>query len=237
MKNENGNALWFILLAVALFGILAAVISRNNSAVDQTGDIEKDRIKASEFLRYGKSVEQAVQKMMLNNGTSENDLDFLSIDADHDNINCTTNDCDVFHVEGGGIAYRTPAELLKDSAHTQDWHVSTSNRVYQSGCDTADRSCTELLLIAKDIPKSICLQINRLQEITNPNGDAPRQDEIVKGNAFNGTFTNTGLNSDFIGGTNATSEAPQTKGKSAACVYEFGGSPPGYVFYQTLLER
>lgn len=237
MNSQNGNALWFILLAVALFGVLAAVISRSNSSVEQTGSIEKASIKASSLLRYGRSVQQSAQQMILNQGISENDLDFESIDADHDNTNCTSSDCNVFAQDGGGISYRTPGEVMSLSNFTGNWHISTSNIVNGFGCSTTNNRCTELLLILKDIPQSICMQINRLQKITTSSGDAPRIRTMTSGDEFDGTYTSSGINSDLIGGSDATNEAPEVEGKSAACVYEFGGSPESYVYYQVLLAR
>ncbi len=238
MKSEKGNALWFILLAVALFGVLAAIISRSNSSIDQTGSVEKTRVKASSLLRFGKSTQQSVQQMMINQGISENDLDFVEIDTDHDNINCNSDNCEVFSQDGGGISYRTPQQVLSLSNFTENWHISTSNTVSEFGCDTTDNSCTELLLVLKNIPKSVCLQINSLQKITNPSNDAPRMRRIITGDEFDGSYVTSGLNTDLIGGSNVTNEAPEVAGKSAACIYEFNGTPSaGYVYYQVLLER
>ncbi len=235
IQNQNGNALWFILLAVALLGFLAGAVSRNSSSVNQSGSVEQARIKASALLRYSKSVETAVQQMMLN-GISENDLDFVAINAAHDNSNCSDAECEVFDIKGGGIQYRSVANILSDSSHSDIWHVSTENRVYQFGCDDADNGCTELLLLAKNIPKAICLQINKIQGITNPSNDAPRQSEILEGSEFTGSYSST-INSVSIGGTNTTNEAPQVKGKEAGCVYEFGSSQNIYHFYQVLVSR
>lgn len=229
--------LWFILLAVALFGILAAVISRSNSSVDQTASIEQARLKASALLRFGKSVQQSVQQMILNQGVSENDLDFLKIDSNHDNVNCASDECDVFAQTGGGISYRTAAQVLGITTFTNNWHISTNNTVNQFGCDTTNNRCTELLLTLKNVPQSVCIEINKIQKITNPSEDAPQMNRIIEGDAFDGTFVTTGINSNQIGGSNATNEAPEVNGKSAACVYEFGGSPASYVYYQVLLER
>lgn len=237
MRSEKGNVLWLILLTVALFGVLAAVISRSNSSVEQTGSLEKARIKATALLRFGKSMQQTVQQMILNQGVSENNLDFGAIDSDHDNTNCSSENCDVFSVNGGGLAYRTPAQTLGLESFTENWHISTSNTVYQFGCDDINQDCTELLLVLKNIPQSTCLEVNKVQKITNPNGDAPRIDEVILGDEFDGTFVTTGINNNQIGGTDATNEAPETNGKSAACVYEFGASPPSYVYYNVLLMR
>ena len=232
--NENGNALWFILLAVALLAFLTGIISRNSSSVDQSGSAERARIKATSMLNYARSVEATVQHMLLN-GISENDLDFVEVSAAHDNTNCNTAECEVFNVAGGGITYRTPAKILSDNAHADIWHISTENRVYLSGCDNANNRCTELLLLAKNIPQSICLQINKIQGITNTGGDAPQIQDILEGTAFAGTYSAT-INTSSIGGTTA-SEAPEAEGKSAGCVYEFGSGQNIYTFYQVLLSR
>ncbi len=235
IQNQNGNALWFILFAVALLGFLAGVISRNSSSVNQSGSVEQARIKATSLLRYGKAVETTVQQMMLN-GISENDLDFVAINASHDNINCSDNACEVFNVEGGGLQYQSVANILSDSSHADSWHVSTENQVYQFGCDDANNSCTELLLLAKNIPKSVCLQINRVQGITNPSNDAPMQLEILEGSEYTGSYSAT-VNSSSIGGTNTVNESPQVKGKEAGCVFEFGSGQDTYFFYQVLISR
>lgn len=235
LRNQSGNVLWFILLAVALLAFLTSVISRNSSSVNQTGNVERARIKASSILNYAKSVEATVQQMLLS-GISENDLNFVEISTAHDNTNCTSENCKIFHIGGGGIAYRTPAELIGDNTHTDIWHVSTENRVYLSGCDGANNRCTELLLIAKNIPQSICLQINKIQGITNTGGDAPQIQDIFDGTAFTGTYSTT-INTISIGDTNATNEAPEAQGKAAGCVYEFGSGQDIYTFYQVLIPR
>lgn len=234
-QYESGNALLFILLVVALLGFLTAVISRNTSSVDQAGDIEQARIKASSLLQYTQSIETAIQNMMLQ-GMSVNDLDFVRIGAAYNNTNCTESLCEVFNVEGGGIPYRSPAEVLGNSSINSNWHISTANRVHEFGCDTNNSSCTELLLILSDIPKTICLQINKIQGIDNPSGDAPKQNTVTEGDAYDGTFQSSGLNLFEIGGTDTSNEAPEVYGKQAGCVHEFR-SEDRYQFYHVLVAR
>jgi len=234
-RNQKGNVLWFILITIALFGALAAVISRNSSSVNQSGNIEKARIAAAALLRHSKSVENTVQKMILN-GVSESDLDFVAISANHDNPNCSAAECEVFNVAGGGIAYKSPAKIINNSSYSGNWLVSSQNLVYQQGCDALSSSCTELLLLAADIPKSVCLQVNAILKTTNPNSDAPQQQEILDDEEFAGVYSST-INSQFIGGTNATNESPELNGKSAGCLFEFGSAQNKYYFYQVLLSR
>ena len=234
-QNQQGNVLWFILIAIALFGLLTAVLNRNTSSVNQAGNTEKARIKAASLLRYSKSVEAAVQRMTLN-GTSENDLDFVAIDASHDNPNCTSTECEVFHVEGGGIEFKSPSDIVSDPSYTGNWLVSTQNLVYQQGCDTVDSTCTELLLLAEDVPRAVCLQVNAIQKTINPGSDAPQIEEVLDDEAYAGTFSTT-LNARLFGGTDAVNEAPEVKGKPAGCVFEFGSSQNKYYFYQILITR
>ncbi len=235
IENQRGNVLWLILLTVALLAFLTGVISRGSSSVDQTGGVEQARIKASSILRFSKSVENTVQEMMMK-GISENDLDFVAINASHDNTNCSSSSCEVFNVEGGGLSYQSVSDLLSDSSHSDDWFVSTKNLIYQFGCDTANNGCTELLLITANLPKAVCLQINKIQGITNPSGDAPRVLELTYGSEFTGSY-DSAVNTTIIGGTDAVNEAPQVAGKSAACVFEFGGGQDTYQFYQVLIPR
>ncbi len=235
VKSQKGNVLWFILITIALFGALAAVLSRNSSSVNQTGNVEKARITAAALLRNAKSIENAVQRMILN-GISESDLDFVAISPSHDNVNCSSAECEVFNVAGGGIAYKSPAKIIGDASYSGNWIVSTQNLVYQQGCDALNSGCSELLLLAADIPKSVCLQVNAIQKITNPSGDAPQQQEILDGETFTGTYSST-INSRLIGGTDAVNEAPQLNGKSAGCLFEFGSGQNKYYFYQVLLAR
>ncbi len=233
--NQNGNILWFILITIALFGALATMISRNSSSVNQSGNIEKARIAAAALLRHSKSIEHAVQKMILN-GISESDLDFTAISANHDNPNCSTGKCEVFNVAGGGITYKSPAKIINNPSYNGNWLVSSQNLVYQQGCDALSSSCTELLLLAADIPKSVCLQVNAILKITNPNNDAPQQQEILDDEEFAGIYSST-VNSKFIGGTDITNESPELNGKSAGCLFEFGSGQGKYYFYHVILAR
>ncbi|HOO82886.1 MAG TPA: hypothetical protein PK513_10340, partial [Alphaproteobacteria bacterium] len=83
MYTERGNVLWFILIAVALLAALTMVLSRSGSTVDQSGDIEQQRVKASQILRTAKSIEAGIQQMRLR-GVSENDMSFWH-DSNGDN--------------------------------------------------------------------------------------------------------------------------------------------------------
>lgn len=175
-QSESGNALWFILIAIVLIGLLTAVLSRSGSNVDQTGGVEQQRIKISQMLRYVKGVEAAIQTMKMN-GVSESDLSFT--DDRSDNANCTSNACMVFHVEGGGLTEQAPPSGISTSG--ADWKYVATNNVLNIGTNAAD-----LILVLQDINDSYCTQINRVLGVTQG-----ADDTTVDFTDFNGSYTNT----------------------------------------------
>jgi hypothetical protein len=235
MKNhpcrESGNALWFVLLAVALLGILTAVISRTSSTVEQTGGVEQARIKATSILRFGQSIENAIQQMGMG-GVSESDLDFVAISEDHDNPNCSDKSCEVFAAAGGALGYRMPEDVTGINNFTGKWIITSANRVKQFGCDDDDTSCMDLILTLTDVPDALCLEINKMQSIPNTDGKPPRLGGLVL-KPYVGTFAET--NNILIGGNDAAREAPDVKGKSAACVSDLASKKN--VYYQVLIGR
>lgn len=235
LSDQNGNAIWFILLTVALLGFLTAVISHSTSSVDQTGGVERARITASTLLQYSKSVHTAIETMMLN-GLSENDIDFIAISAAHNNTNCTVTTCEVFHTQGGGVPYRSAANILRQNDFANDWLVSTGNRISLMGCDGASNTCRDLILLLKGVSDVTCLQINKLMNITNPSGAPPQQQQVEEGAPFTGSYS-VNVNNELLGGSDAINEAPQVEAMEAGCVHEFGGGADDNFFYQVLIAR
>lgn len=232
--SQSGNVLWFILLAVALLGFLTIVISRIGSSVEQSGNIEQTRVRASALLRYGKSVETAVSQL-LSQGISENNLDFSAIGASYNNPNCTETSCKIFQMEGGGINYRKPSEILGDANFSENWVISSGNRIGGLGCDDPTDECRDLILLVKGLPDTLCKQINSIMNIQNPAGAPPQQQNIDDATPFTGSYSASGANY-ILGGTNATNESPQVASKSSGCVTKFSGTSSNY-FYDVLLAR
>ncbi len=153
INNQSGNAIWFILLAVALLGFLTSVISRGTSSVDQTGDFERARIQSAQIIRYAKSIETALQNLRLNNGCSENEISFENNDVTgYINANAPTDEsCHIFETNGGAITWQTYA--ISD----KEWIITKSARIYEAVTSSND----DILIILRDVPESICAQINR----------------------------------------------------------------------------
>lgn len=228
-NSQKGNALWFILIVIALFGALTAALSRNTGTVNQSGNIEQSRVRATSILRYTTALQTAIQRMMLE-GLSESELSFETADNDYKNTSCTHDKCKLFKTAGGGIPYRDLSSILGND-NTQDWIISAQNRLYLAGCNDEDNTCTDLLIIAPNIPKGVCMQINAIQGISNTNNTPPQMDKLLIDKTFDGSFPME-INNLSIG-TNNANQASQTQGKTAACIESSGI----YYFYQLLIAR
>ena len=242
--TERGNALWIILLSIALLGAITAMFARSGGTSDDTGDYERNSIIASDIMRYAAGLENAVQNL-LNRGCSENDISFYYADEPYNSPGDYTNpsgraECEVFGANGAGMAYKTiPAS----------WRAVSGNYAARShfaaglcvnGVGTGTTSCnasqTELRLIISGLTKSLCMTINDRLGIENP-GDNPPSDED-NAPAFTGAFPTPISSPASILGDDGTASALPLKGKSAGCLMDNAGSTENqYLFYHVLIAR
>lgn len=199
-SGSRGNALIFVLLAVVLLGLLAAVLMRTSGSTEETGDNERTSIAVSKLMQYTSSIQSAIERMTMN-GVSENDISFANdiyqdcsnapLQGAGHNPNCTKDDCEIFNVAGGGVKpMETPPALLSSAACAY-WKNGAMaldlKRVQGIGSDNND----ELLLEVFGLTKEACMQVNRTLNIPNAADDAPT-DDVSGGSTFSGTFTTFG---------------------------------------------
>ncbi|MGB0719509.1 MAG: hypothetical protein ACPGRX_03495 [Bdellovibrionales bacterium] len=233
-STQNGNVLFFILIAVVLLGLLTMILSRGGSSVDQAGDYEQQSIKINEALRFAKGLETAVQQMLLN-GISENDISFDNTTTanDYTNANCDDSSdrnypaCLIFDAQGAGLNYKAPPSGINDGS---EWIITGALRITGMETDTASASASDLVLILPNVDLADCVAINNLAGVTNPSG-APPQDQTSADYSthFTGSFTSGDI-LDPAGG--------ETDGKESGC-FEGGGTPAAgtYHFYHVLHAR
>lgn len=220
---ESGNALWFILLAVALLAALTATISRSTDTAEQSGNVERYRIHASAIMRHTASIRENVNTMRLN-GFGENeisfDVSFLSPSL-YANPNCTAQDCVVYGSAGGGASYLVPSSDWLDADYEGDpgygeWEFTGANIVNGIGSANAD-----LLMYIGYLQPALCSQINNMLGISN------------------NPFPTDGDNFDTTRFQGVYAAAPQVidnmDGHESGCFRDEDGRE--YTFYQTLIKR
>lgn len=221
-QGTQGSAIWFVLVAVALLAALTMTMTRSSDTIEQSGDVERARILASDLMRYTSGMKAAIDKMMVQ-GISESDLCFHTSDwGNNDYLGGVGDPCSdsdlgntnhVFDVEGGAVPFRTFDFVTA-------WLILGSHAVLN-----LETAAPELIIQAQ-VSGSICREINILLNIPNPANDAPA-DVIQNVTPFIGAYT-LAAPDNTIGDNAADLEA-----REAGCRKDGGN----YFFYQVLIKR
>ncbi len=195
--KSRGNALFIILITVALFAALSYVVAQSFRGGTTTISDEQARVMAAEILRYHDSVKNAVSKLTFD-GCSESELDFtvpewtrvngtLNIIA---NTNAPgDNSCSIFHVLGGGVPIVTfdkaavnERELLVPGAFKPGTSAVFFNRSKDVGTD----ALSDLSIYTLNLTDSVCENINKQLKFNN--GQIPSYTHAHFNTYANGTF-------------------------------------------------
>lgn len=236
MNKQSGNALWFILIAIGLLGLLTVSLSRSGSGTNDTGSFEQNQIIASEILTYAKSIENAVQSLLAR-GCSENEISFEnSVVAGYENPNSPTDkSCHVFDVAGAGMTYEAPKEKWLDKSKNSEPSFQELVITGLARVDTIGGSlcggvqCAELLFYIPYLKQEICSSLN---QYLNLNVDLSSDEGIQDlgpsaPDFFVGDFTN---DKGFIGNQEAA-----LIGENSGCLYR--GFRNNFAFYHVLHAR
>ena len=225
MKNESGNAMWFILLAIALLVALTVAITRSSDTTEQSGDVERQRIEGSDIMRYAASIQQAVEQMRLR-GLSENEISFEnSFISGYTNARCADNGCRIFNVEGGGITYQSAGS----NTSAAPWLFTGADSVAGAGEDGTGETSSEdneLLIILPGISQGLCGRINTELGISGIPQDTANSDVGTK---YTGTFPNGRVIENMTGKKTGCFEGDLDDGNN-----DISGT---YYFYHTLIQR
>ena len=247
MRYEQGNALFLILIAVALFAALSYAVT--NSGRGGTGiDREEASIAAAEIVQMAAQIEQAIMRMQIINGCSDTDISFAydsdsdgDVDSDDDYWNDGSGtECYVFDPNGGGLTYQAASLKWLDGLNSAedlygDVFVHSRTCIQNMGsndvaaCHTDGISSnTELILFIPYLSEEICTEIVR-QTIGFDSGNVP----VDPADAWFSTVKFSGSYGD--GARINLNASPNFLSSNAGC---FEGSDiSGYHFYHVLIAR
>lgn len=233
MPHQAGNVLWYILLAVALFGALSFAIAQSMRGGGSTMDQERVRLAAAEIVDYGSVLAHASSQLRLR-GVKAEALSFENaVVAGYANPGCTDDACRIFALSGGGVSYKAPPASWLDSAQSAQagygtWVFSGLNEISGVGTDGAAAANKELIAFLPYVSADLCVELNRKTDVDNPGGVPPQEADTIASYAT--LFTGTYSHGDVV-------DLPQS-GKTAGC-FEGGGTPAAatYHYYQVLVAR
>ena len=178
MRHENGNALFLILIAVALFAALSYAVT-NSGRGGGSIDKEQAEIMAAEILNYFAAIQAEANRIKIINNVPEYNINF-GTDNSHtsaqtgsggeigniyqNNPNCTDlPECSIFADRGGNLKSRTFYDAAGIPIIDANGHVIPGEfRVFNNFVeDVGSNSEPEILMTVAGLKQEVCDALNR----------------------------------------------------------------------------
>ncbi|MEZ5813925.1 MAG: hypothetical protein R3E13_04285 [Alphaproteobacteria bacterium] len=228
--QENGNAFFYILIAVVLLAALSFAVSQNGRGNVQQISAERARLYAGEIIEQANIMASAVAQTRLR-GSALNELCFDHTSWGASNYNhagCASDLNKIYHPDGAGITWTNAPSEAMDTAATPDnlWHFYGDNEIENIGTTCGAASCADLIMLVDELQLTVCQQINGLLGVTDATATPPT-DTSYGETRYIGSFGYTATIGD---------EAAALSGQTAAC-FQKTAAPAEYVFYKVLVSR
>ncbi len=216
--SEHGNALLYVLIAIALFGALSFTLSRQSRNSDNgTLSEAKAELYATQLIAYARQAQSVIDQMTIT-GSDIDDFDFVQ--PGETGFNTGVHIHKIYHPQGGGLS---PANLPNgavqqvSSTPVAGWYLGRFNNV-----EWTDSTGDDVILTAYQISRPICEIIN----------------DRITGSSFIPTLT--GNMSDFLldHSTNNdlnVSDCAACEGYLSFCVQN--SAQTAYSFYNVIADR
>ena len=231
MYQNRGNALFLILIAVALFAALSYAITQTSRGGGNAAK-EQALIHAAQLTQYGSTIANAMMRMGVL-GVTESEFCFNHTDnhADYNHAACSDTANQIFHVDGGGVTYQDSPAGMNDGT---EWEYTSVARVWGAGTtDTpAVDANADLIMVLRNVNQAICTEVNNQVGISGIPEDSGGLDVA----RFDGAYTQV----DNIDGCPANCASLAVSpiaqaGSNAFCIEE--GDTNTYMYVHVLLAR
>lgn len=204
-RSQNGSALIYILIAVALIAALTYAVTRGSRTGESNLTKETSSLIASEIMEQAQTLARAVQKLRLR-GIDETGISFENPTiSGYTLAACASGDCKVFDLSGGGMNWLTPPAAANSG---EDWLYAGTVGSTGHG---ANAGSYDLLMILPGIADSICMAINEKLNITAPGDAIPVADDATLSASKLATATPISASAETIADS-------ITNGKTAYCI-------------------
>ncbi len=226
-SDQNGSAMIYIFVGVALFGALMFIFSRGANQNVSSVTNQQSKIIASEILDYSRTVELSVNRLLAK-GCSENQINFEnSFESGYVNASAPTDkSCNVFDSAGGKVKYKYPSLGSETTYNPGGAAPGWKNYAFNGNMIIQDIASTNSELILWTMTnKAVCDEINSL--IGQTTADETFADGVI-GVEFTGTFQSSGP--EIIG----DDSYPPSISKGCFNRPVYAGQ---YIFYAVLVAR
>lgn len=219
-KKQSGNAMIYVILALALLAALTLAISNQNEEAGNDLSAEQVEILTTKTLTYAGSAKNVIDQMTMS-GTDPASLSFTRPNVPSYDTAPHINK--VFHPEGGGLTYEAaqsnifPGVVLNPA---RGWYINGETNIEWT--PTAEN---DVMIVAYGLSSSICASINK--KIKN--------DTTIP--VVTGIFEDILLSAEDNGGGGVldTTSCADCEGYPALCVSNVGASL--FAYYNIILAQ
>lgn len=152
-SSQKGSVFFYILIAIALLAALTYSVSRSSRGNVNIISEQQSKIAAQNIIEQAETVSNAVQKLILR-GFDETEISFENlIDTNYVLAACTTSQCQIFNLNGGGLNWLYPPENANDGTN---WIYSGALPINNNGTNAR----YDLTMILPNINQKTCQEIN-----------------------------------------------------------------------------
>lgn len=234
-QGEEGNVLFLILIAVALFAALSYAVTQSSRSGSGDAGSETNLINSAQLTQFPASIRTAIVRMIVG-GTSVSTLNF-NPPADFANLESVS--VGVFHPSGGGATYAEAPAALMASGASGTWHYNASMEIPDIGIAGADGN--DLIAFLPGITQNVCTKINQELGLPTPTPviatdvSADYLDDMEDPDGAGGTAAPFPTGTDV---TDIDDGAGAFDGQPFGCFRNGPTASPGdYVYYHVLVER
>ena len=217
--KQSGNALIYVIIAIALIGFLTVTLSNQGDQADsQNIDDEIADLLALELIEYSAAVKSIIDQMEIT-GTSFDQFDFVNPTSA--NFDVGTFIHKVYHPRGGGLTYKSINNFKEGTFVNAPFGVGTYFQD-QTNVEWTPTTANDLIFSIAEIDQTICEKINeKITESTIM--------PTLRNWTFFEYFTPDPLNEDLT-----VVECGLCEGYPSLCARDVNGH---YVYYNIVISR
>ena len=223
--TERGNALIYVLIAIALFGALSFTLSRQTDS-SEVGSLDSERanLYIGQMTSYAAQTQSSIDQMLFTSASDIDDLDFTPPGDPTFDTGIVIHK--VYHPSGGGLnPGRLPQEAVAQvvSDPMPGWYLGRFNNI-----DWTESTADDVILTAFQISEELCNRINANIDasLATPPSSSVQLRNILIDDALHG-----GTNVELT--TGGGQICPECNNRAALCI-ENGGV---YAFYSVIVDQ
>lgn len=222
---ENGNVLFLILIAVALFAALSYAVSTSSQVSPGGQGNEKGGIQAAQINIFPTVVRSQILRMVVKN------IDVTELEFNPPSTFGTISDTDlaVFHPDAGTPYARTDPAVMANELQG-DWYFNMNFEINNIGSSTpGSLSGNDIVAFLPGVKQNVCLRVNQenaVDLIPSVSSSSYLSDAMEM---MDDSYTPPSTETDIGDGV-----LTELSGKSFGCFEEANSST--YIYYFALIE-